>query len=74
MSALSTFLAEVGDEQKARVENVDGKQVLYVVVNVFRQHLSTVTNLVHYHTEIDFALLVNRGREKIELHPIRHKE
>ena len=70
MSALKTFLEETGDDEKARVEDVNGKRVLYVVVNVFRTHLSTVTNLVHYHTEIDYAVLMSRGQERVELHPV----
>ncbi|MAZ56185.1 hypothetical protein CL653_00110 [bacterium] len=74
MSALTTFLDNVGDEEKARVEDVGGKRVLYVVVRVFRKHLSTVTNLVHYQSEIDYAILISNGRKTMELWPMSEEE
>lgn len=74
MSALKNLLANVGDENKARVENVDGKRVLYVSMSACRQHFNAVLNLVHYHTEVDYAIVVSHGQLKVELRPTTHKE
>jgi hypothetical protein len=70
MSPLQSFLDEVDDPNKARIENVDGKRVLYVVMAVFRQHISTVTLLIHYHREVDYGVLMSRNKKMVEIRPL----
>lgn len=73
MSALGQFLERIQDTNKARIENVDSKQVLYLIVTEFRKHMSEVACLVSYQTEVDYIILVNHGKEVAELHPPQKK-